>query len=610
MSVTSPPFAMSSSQAATATAAAAVGSGCCGQSAGCSCPACQGLASLVRPRFFAGQVLTEVDLMALEHYAVDAHRLHNRYLHGAGVVCGLDLSCENCGDGIAVCPGYALDPCGRDLVVPSVQQVDVGTLIAACLAAERSAVPSCDPPMRGAPQGCDDDQHWCLTLRYKEVAMRPVTPLAGSTTSGSSSSSCCGGCGGCGGGSSTPTAGWSCTCGQGGSRSTGTCGCSSYVSAADLPPGCEPTRIAESFEFGVCRCDGSCCSLSSVLAGTLPEQLVKCVQAIKQVLDRGLNSTQQEAMVYTALGNVNDAEQSRTGMAALYSGVLALYQLNPCRTTCTLPREFEQIDATPQQDGESDALYSQRLVAGTRILVGLVVAYLRDCMCHALNPPCPTSCDDRVVLGCFTYTAGAVGTICNIECRRYAGSFTSRDYWLPIAPVALWALGALCCFPLTGSTVKRAAVDQGPIDVKADVKPISGLRQTWVGQALDALDPTGNYRRVLAIDDFAAVKSWPHQARVVLQRLAPAALRDRFTPSANAVSLASLEGKLSGDAEDTLTAAKVQVEVVEVNSPADVPVSLLGSVGVVEPGAAVIQYIQKGRVIGYARAPHSTQAAS
>ena len=161
-----------------------------GHDPGCACPACKGLTSLVRPRFFAGQILTETDLMELERYAIATHRMHNRYLHGWGVVCGLDVACEDCGDGIVVRPGYALDPCGRDLVVPGPQHVDAAKLVRECLDAER-AKPVCDPPTVGPPKGCDVDEHWCVTLRYREVPVRPVTPLA---SSGQSSSPCSCGC--------------------------------------------------------------------------------------------------------------------------------------------------------------------------------------------------------------------------------------------------------------------------------------------------------------------------------------------------------------------------------------------------------------------------------
>jgi hypothetical protein len=102
--------------------------GCSGGHAGtavahpCSCGggcggACQTHGS-VRPRFFAGQLLTEDDLQALSDYVRDKNRLHNRHFKGDGVVCGLQVTCSPCGDGkVVVHPGHALDCCGNDLVL-------------------------------------------------------------------------------------------------------------------------------------------------------------------------------------------------------------------------------------------------------------------------------------------------------------------------------------------------------------------------------------------------------------------------------------------------------------------------------------------------------------
>ena len=80
------------------------GCGCGGSSSapakcscgGGSCGQCQGQ-DLVRPNFFAGQLLTEEDLQSLNNYVVAKNRLHNRHLFGPGVVCGLDVNCEPCG---------------------------------------------------------------------------------------------------------------------------------------------------------------------------------------------------------------------------------------------------------------------------------------------------------------------------------------------------------------------------------------------------------------------------------------------------------------------------------------------------------------------------------
>src|SRR5688500_7307882 len=61
------------------------------------CPVCPGLECQCRPRYFAGQLLTEEELNAEQQYVIKKNRLHNLYLHGSGVVCGLEVVCHpNC----------------------------------------------------------------------------------------------------------------------------------------------------------------------------------------------------------------------------------------------------------------------------------------------------------------------------------------------------------------------------------------------------------------------------------------------------------------------------------------------------------------------------------
>src|SRR6266536_5719170 len=94
-----------------------------------ACPVCGGLECLCRPRFFAGQLLTDEDLKRLDHYVVAKDRLHNRYLHGPGSVCGLEVVCNPCDYTVTVRSGYAIGPCGEDIVVCRDTAVDVGDLI-------------------------------------------------------------------------------------------------------------------------------------------------------------------------------------------------------------------------------------------------------------------------------------------------------------------------------------------------------------------------------------------------------------------------------------------------------------------------------------------------
>jgi hypothetical protein len=77
------------------------------------------LSGLTRPIFFAGKMLTADDLNQEQSYFRELRWLHNRFLHGWGVVDGLGVSVNGTGTGASVVvePGHALDPFGKDLIV-------------------------------------------------------------------------------------------------------------------------------------------------------------------------------------------------------------------------------------------------------------------------------------------------------------------------------------------------------------------------------------------------------------------------------------------------------------------------------------------------------------
>jgi len=87
----------------------------CGCGCGGSGSDCCEIECLVHPRFFCGQLLADQDLTALVDW-VKAKGALARYRHGWGVVCGLDVHCGK-GGKVTVSPGYAMDCCGRDIVV-------------------------------------------------------------------------------------------------------------------------------------------------------------------------------------------------------------------------------------------------------------------------------------------------------------------------------------------------------------------------------------------------------------------------------------------------------------------------------------------------------------
>ena len=229
----------------------------------CECPACRGLECLERPRYFAGQLLTEAELNSEQAYVLAKNRLHNRYLHGWGIVCGLDVVCHNCSGWVRVHAGYALDPCGNDVIVCRDTDFNVLEAIQKCIDAKSRRDDDC-PPWRDPNDHCkEDDQHWCITLQYVENEARAVMPLM------ESKSHCgCGGKSNCGGG---------CDCG--GSKksahgsSGGGCGCGGdKPKATPKKVACEPTRIFEQYRLGVVP-EPESCARTRKLGGAEPIEI-------------------------------------------------------------------------------------------------------------------------------------------------------------------------------------------------------------------------------------------------------------------------------------------------------------------------------------------------
>jgi hypothetical protein len=146
---------------ATGTAGCGCGQrGGAGSSCGCGRAAATGVVhdgAFSRPRFFEGQLLTSDDLQALGDYGRRKDRLHNRYLVGSGVVCGLEVVCS-CAHprSVLVRAGYALDCCGNDIVVVCDELVDVNELVRA-LPADAACADPCPPPTKSGNDTKQDE---------------------------------------------------------------------------------------------------------------------------------------------------------------------------------------------------------------------------------------------------------------------------------------------------------------------------------------------------------------------------------------------------------------------------------------------------------------------
>ena len=140
-----------------------------------TCETCE--EPLVRLRYFPRQLITADCMRTEQAYFLDKRRRHNRYLHGFGVSCGLDVrrppdaDPERAGSKVWVCPGYAVSPEGDDILLDEPVCIDLAT-------GRQQPDPCCEPwpcpPVGRLPGGPRDLLTLWLAVRYAECLSRPV----------------------------------------------------------------------------------------------------------------------------------------------------------------------------------------------------------------------------------------------------------------------------------------------------------------------------------------------------------------------------------------------------------------------------------------------------
>ena len=94
------------------------------------------IGSLERTRFFVGRLLTTDDLDREQAYFLARSRRHNRFLHGWGVVAGLEVSVSEANE-VVVAPGLAIDCAGNEIAVEECVRISIGPTKAALYVAIR-----------------------------------------------------------------------------------------------------------------------------------------------------------------------------------------------------------------------------------------------------------------------------------------------------------------------------------------------------------------------------------------------------------------------------------------------------------------------------------------
>lgn len=389
----------------------------------CGCPACRGLQCLERPRFFYGQLLTEEELNGEQAYQIAKNRLQNRYLHGPGVVCGLEVTCSDCEGQVHVGTGYAIDPCGNDIIVCEETTFDMLDAITKCCERRNRKRDDCDPYQPPPAKGCEElEQTWCVAIEYVEKQARPVTPLK----PGKKSCGC-----GCVGGASCGCGGSSCGCG----KVPGQCSCASKngttQTSAMTVGSCEPTRIRETYCLSVMEEPEWCKNLLRTwkpqrgehaefnafanLLQLIPEEsllgrVIACWTCAFEILSATVKNDDWAILFQAAeqkLTGQTTPAQVHAALCRLRQAVIDLFAANSHNTRCQMIKVLDSIDCPPPkvdlQIVGNLAGYQAEVAPHIRNLLTMIAQYLIDCICEAFLPPCsPDPMDNRVILACVT----------------------------------------------------------------------------------------------------------------------------------------------------------------------------------------------------------------
>ncbi len=388
-----------------------------------TCPQCGGLQCLCRPRFFAGQLLTADDLNRLEQYILYKDQLHSRYLQDWGVVCGLEVVCNPCPGFVTVKSGYALSPCGEDIVVCNDDTFNVCDLIKKCRDKQRRQL-ECEPPSFNN-NGCQEvPEEWVLAIRYDEKPTRGISALRGSTTSTCS----------CGGSSS-------CGC-QKQARGNGSMKNGYTSSQNTVLAQCEPTVTCEGYVYEVYKAPITTPLRGrQVDHGALAARFNMCITCFLAAIPKqpGANATVQQLFMWCC------------SLKSSLQDFLMTNDIYDCQLveqfaafTCPDPRQFQGVN--PAKEYLNNVLDQ---------LQGLMSAYVVYCFCSALLPPCPDPVDDpRVPLATITVRKDncQILKVCDWDRRKVAITLPNLEYWLSILPYERQLLNCLsqfCCNPLS-----------------------------------------------------------------------------------------------------------------------------------------------------------------
>jgi hypothetical protein len=354
-------------------------------------PTCADPPGIERPRFFSGQFLTDQDLEAAQHYVIEKNRLHNRYLVGQGVVCGMTVRCAPCStEAVVIEPGYAIDCCGYDIVICEETQFNVIEHLEAC---RHQEAPNCVERISRSSFCEKEETKHCLVIYYDEEHIRPVSAM------------------------------------------TRRNGCN-----VDR---CEPSRTREIFRFGLIPADE--------IEGLNPQlsmwdQLSKCTS---EVFPR---MAEFVAEISEAQSNINDGnlDNFHATIVSIYCRmrdyVIELYRNGP-NNRCSIVDDLAEYDeklksVSPSPQNQKYLSIVYEALFGVFVYI---IQFIIDCICDAFLVRCAPCKDNAVLLACLTLKERKIIHICNIV-RTQVLTGPAFRYWLqPVFEGLDQILSFLCC---------------------------------------------------------------------------------------------------------------------------------------------------------------------
>lgn len=369
---------------------------------------CTSIECIEKPRFFCGQLLTDLDLEAAMSYVSAKSRLHNRHLFGAGVVCGLTVTCDPCNPGsVIVETGYALDCLGNDIVVCAPAVFNVKEALD-CKRKKEEA--DCNSRHVRIPKECETPEtEYCLVISYAEKPAKPVNALAHDQ----------------------------------GCRTTGRC---------------ESSRTLETYRLDLLD------EKSAKNANVFPDVWSRIRACLQDDMAKMTAFTRELAAVEKM-----DAARSAEALPKVYGRLRAailehaerigLTHCDLIDKVCAIDKKFRlaQSDiAAPIEQPDTPAVNravnpvgiapAVQTLAPVRALSALYLQLLIDCVCAALQLPCGECCEpEHVLLACLKVRDGNVVSICNTV-RTQVISGLSVRYWLqPLFGQLQKLLERFCC---------------------------------------------------------------------------------------------------------------------------------------------------------------------